>query len=167
MKKSLLLFVLAAMSVFCSAQTLCTVTGTHVRLRWNPSLSSPVVTNSSGRPTYPARGARLYCYGHNNGFCKTSYNGYSCWIASQYMNHAGGGYYNNTPRSNRIVVTGTNVRLRTAPSLRAGTLTDGWGRNIHPSRGAILNCYGHSNGFCRTSFNGYSCWISLQFTRHI
>ena len=47
----------------------------------------------------------------------------------------------------QVVVTGTNVRLRVAPSLNSQTLTTSNGVNIHPKKGEKLTCTGKTGDF--------------------
>ena len=67
-----------------------------------------------------------------------------------------------------IVITGTNVRLRMAPSTNANTLVyTSTGLNVHVNKGDRFDCYGHSNGFCNIVYDGYSVWGSSQYTYHL
>lgn len=61
------------------------VTGTHVRLRLNPSLNAAIYTDSYGTPIYPSKGQVLSWTGYNsNGFYEVSFHGRTLWIHSSY-----------------------------------------------------------------------------------
>lgn len=60
------------------------VTGTHVRLRWQPSLNGAIYSNSSGTPIYPANGEILYCTGAHGDWNQVVYNGNTLYISRQF-----------------------------------------------------------------------------------
>lgn len=60
------------------------VSGTHVRLRWGPSLNAAIYTNGYGTPIYPARGARLTYLGQTGNWFKVRYNGNVLYISKDY-----------------------------------------------------------------------------------
>jgi hypothetical protein len=60
------------------------VNGTHVRLRWGPSLNASIYSNSYGQPIYPARGARLTYLGQSGNWYKVRYNGNVLYISKDY-----------------------------------------------------------------------------------
>ena len=66
-----------------------------------------------------------------------------------------------------VVVTGTNVRLRLAPSLNSETLTNNKGVNIHPNKGQKLVCLGTSGDFYKVKFNGNNVWISKLYAQPV
>lgn len=60
------------------------VTGTHVRLRWSPSLNGAIYSNSAGTPIYPANGEVLYCTGAQGDWNQVEYNGNTLYISRQF-----------------------------------------------------------------------------------
>ena len=67
----------------------------------------------------------------------------------------------------QVVVTGTNVRLRTAPSLNSQTLTYSNGVNIHPKKGEKLTCTGKTGDFYQVIYKGQKVYISKQFAKPV
>lgn len=65
----------------------------------------------------------------------------------------------------QVVVTGTNVRLRLAPSLNSQTLTYSNGVNVHPKKGEKLTCTGQSGDFYQVIYKGNYVYISKQFSK--
>ncbi|MBQ1610675.1 MAG: hypothetical protein II087_02155 [Muribaculaceae bacterium] len=63
----------------------------------------------------------------------------------------------------QVVVTGTNVRLRLAPSLNSQTLTYNNGVNVHPKKGEKLTCTGKTGDFYQVIYKGQKVYISKQF----
>lgn len=66
-----------------------------------------------------------------------------------------------------VVVTGTNVRLRLGPSLNAPCLTNSYGQNVHPARGAYLTYLGDAGYFYNVRYNGYSVYIHKDYARYV
>lgn len=66
-----------------------------------------------------------------------------------------------------VVVTGTDVRLRMAPSLKSETLTNSKGVNIHPAKGEKLELLGESGDFYKVRYKGQVVYISKQFSRAV
>lgn len=50
------------------------VTGSHVRLRYEPSTDANQFMDNNGNPIYPNKGDKLKCIGYINGFYKVCYN---------------------------------------------------------------------------------------------
>ena len=67
----------------------------------------------------------------------------------------------------QVVVTGTNVRLRLAPSLNSQTLTYNNGVNIHPKKGEKLTCTGKTGDFYQVIYKGQKVYISKQFAKPV
>ncbi len=68
----------------------------------------------------------------------------------------------------RVVVTGTNVRLRSTPQINNyNILKDRHGMNLHPRKGEVLPCIDIAEDFYYVDFHGISCYISSQFTSFI
>ena len=64
-----------------------------------------------------------------------------------------------------VTVTGTNVRLRTKPSLQSETLTTSAGVNIHPNKGEKLECLGEAGDFYKVKYKGKVVYISKKFAK--
>ncbi len=143
------------------------VTGTHVRLRLSPSLQGKIFTDPYGNPVYPDKGAILECIGQAGDFYCVNINGYRLYISKKHTRHLGsypsGGTTSGTPSA--VIVTGTNVRLRTGASLNSPTLQDANGNNIHPAKGERLRCTGQKGDFYRVVYNGLTVYISKQYSR--
>lgn len=67
-----------------SGTTYVVVDGVHVRLRLGASTSAPILTNASGSPVYPPKGARLTYLGTSGNFYQVNYNGYSAYISRDF-----------------------------------------------------------------------------------
>ncbi|MBR5171148.1 MAG: hypothetical protein IKW85_11360 [Muribaculaceae bacterium] len=68
----------------------------------------------------------------------------------------------------RVVVTGTNVRLRSTPQINNyNILKDRHGMNLHPRKGEVLPCIDIAEDFYYVDFHGTTCYISSQFTNFI
>lgn len=66
-----------------------------------------------------------------------------------------------------VEVTGVNLRLRKAPSLKADTYKWPDGTNRHPDKGQILKCIGQQDGFYNVEFDGVSLWISQDYAQPV
>ena len=71
-------------SGYSSSGSVVVVNGTHVRLRWGPSLNASIYSNGYGTPIYPARGARLTYLGQSGNWYKVRYNGNVLYISKDY-----------------------------------------------------------------------------------
>lgn len=60
------------------------VDGTHVRLRLGPSTNHSILTDGSGQPVYPAKGAVLTYIATDGNFYKVKYNGTVAYISRDY-----------------------------------------------------------------------------------
>ena len=70
-------------------------------------------------------------------------------------------------RAQQVEITKTEVRLRLAPSLNAGTLVDNHGYNIHPYKGQRLPYLGTSGDFYNVNYKGYSVYVHKTCSRYI
>lgn len=104
------------------------VTGTHVRLRLNPSLNAAIYTDSYGTPIYPSKGQVLSWTGYNsNGFYEVSFHGRTLWIHSSYarpVNQATASIPEN------VLITGNKVLLRVGPGQNYAPLSY-YGERVH------------------------------------
>lgn len=69
-----------------------------------------------------------------------------------------------------VKVTGTNVRLRSSPTLRTNNNIIYWtstGQNVHPAKGALLPCYGSSGNFWYVYYAGTYCYISKDYAKRV
>ena len=111
--KSLFIALMMAFTMCVSAWAASVrVTGSHVRLRLNPSLNAAIYTDSYGTPIYPSKGQVLSWTGYNsNGFYEVSFHGRTLWIHSSYarpVNQATASIPEN------VLITGNKVLLRVA-----------------------------------------------------
>lgn len=185
MKKLLLFAVALVVAVSAIAADRVEVTGTNVRLRLQPSLQGEILKNEkTQKPIYPKKGAILECYGESGDFYIVNYEGTTAYITKQYTRPVGSktakpSKLNNTapqiakntsttavkkaaPAS--VIVTGTNVRLRSGASLKSPALQDANGNNLHPNKGQKLRCVGEQGDFYKVNFAGLTCYISKQFS---
>ena len=65
----------------------------------------------------------------------------------------------------QVEITKTQVRLRLAPSLNAGTLVDNHGYNIHPYKGQRLPYLGTSGEFYNVNYKGHSVYVHNSCSR--
>ena len=64
----------------------------------------------------------------------------------------------------RVVVTGSDVRLRTSPEINNhNIITDKRGKNLHPNKGDVLECIDIEGDFYYVYFNDLPCYISKKF----
>lgn len=64
-----------------------------------------------------------------------------------------------------VIVTGDNVRLRTAPEITDGNIVkDKAGKPIYPKKGERLQCSSEQGDFYCVSYNGQLVYISKKFT---
>lgn len=152
-----------ALGVSALAQSVV-VTGTNVRLRLGPSLNAPTLTNSNGYNIHPQKGEYLTYLGQAGDFYYVNYGGYNVYISKQYARYVGGGggYHNSGSRF--VVVDGVHVRLRLAPSLNSGILTNRNGNPVYPAKGARLRFLGHAGDFYRVSYNGNTVYIHKAYS---
>ena len=65
----------------------------------------------------------------------------------------------------KVVVTGTDVRLRSTPQINNHNILKGRnGKNLHPRKGEVLPCIDIEGDFYYVDFHGIPCYISSQFT---
>ncbi|MBQ0116269.1 MAG: hypothetical protein KBT10_10450 [Bacteroidales bacterium] len=163
---SVLVLIIAGWAI--AAATVVVVDGVNVRLRLGPSTNYGMLTNSHGRPVYPAKGTRLTYYGTYGNFYKVSYNGYTVYISRDFshLSNTGSSSYNNGRRNTTrvVVVDGVHVRLRHGPSTSYGIFTDSYGRPVYPARGARLPYLGTYGNFYKVNYNGYTVYISRDYT---
>lgn len=170
MKRLLSLLVIAVIAISSALAATVVVDGHHVRLRTGPGLNYTILTYSNGKPMYPAKGARLTYLGVSGNFYYVSYNGYNCYISRDYchlQNAGGGGYnggYSSYSNASVVIVDASHVRLRVGPGLNYGIITDGRGKPIYPPKGARLTYLGTNGGFYYVRYNGYTCYISRDYT---
>ena len=68
----------------------------------------------------------------------------------------------------KVIVTGTNVRLRTSPEINDhNILKDKRGKNLHPTKGQVLECIDAEGDFYFVYFNDLPCYISKQFVKFV
>lgn len=66
----------------------------------------------------------------------------------------------------KVVVTGTDVRLRSTPQINNhNILKSRNGKNLHPNKGEELPCIDIEGDFYYVDFHGTPCYISSQFSR--
>ena len=161
------------------------VTGTNVRLRQSPTLQGKIYADAKGQPVYPAKGAMLDLTGESGDFYQVSYNGKTLYISKQYTRVVRGSARQaakGTPAAKRpavkqsaaggtvpaaVIVTGKNVRLRSAASLKSPALQDDKGNNIHPAKGARLVCKGAQGDFYKVVYKGLTAYISKQYAEPV
>ncbi len=164
MKKTILTFVmLAAMSLSASAAYVV-VTGTDVRLRMKPSLKSETLTNTRGENIHPAKGEKLELLGDAGDFYKVRYKGQVVYISKQFSRAEGTVKSSATTGQRYVVVTGTGVRLRLQPSLKAATLQSK-GVNVHPKKGERIKLMGEAGDFYKVNYQGNYVYIHKDYAR--
>ncbi|MBR6284905.1 MAG: hypothetical protein IKR25_11525 [Muribaculaceae bacterium] len=163
-KKILTLVMLAVMSLSASAAYVV-VTGTDVRLRMKPSLKSETLTNSRGENIHPAKGEKLELLGDAGDFYKVRYKGQVVYISKQFsraMEQPKKTIATNGQRY--VVVTGTGVRLRMQPSLKAATLQRN-GANVHPKKGERIKLMGETGDFYKVNYQGNYVYIHKDYAK--
>ena len=171
--KSVLLIVALTllMAVSAFAQNYVTVTGTNVRLRLQPSLQSETLTTAGGVNVHPAKGEKLECLGQSGKFYQVKYKGKIVYIAKQFAQPVDPAKLAAKPAvkpaakgQQYVVVTGTNVRLRKAPSLQGAIYTVN-GKTVYPAKGERIKLMGEEGGFYKVNYQGSYLYISKDFAR--
>ena len=166
MKKILLTFVMLTVMVLSAvAANYVTVTGTDVRLRLKPSLKSETLTNTRGENIHPAKGQKLECLGESGDFYKVKFKGQVVYISKKFARAdavAKQPAKQATTGQRYVVVTGTDVRLRLQPSLKAGTLQRG-GVNVHPKKGERIKLMGAEGDFYKVNYQGNYVYIHKKY----
>ena len=68
----------------------------------------------------------------------------------------------------QVKVTGTNVRLRTSPEINnSNIIKSSNGTNLHPKKGATLDCIGEAGEFYKVKYQDKEAYISKQFAEPI
>lgn len=70
----------------------------------------------------------------------------------------------NSGVSQFVVIDGSQLRLRLAPSTSSDTFKWSDGTNRHPNVGDKFRYLGESGGFYKIDFNGNELWVSKQYT---
>lgn len=158
MKKIITLLIL--LTALLSAPSLearqVVITGNHVLARSGPGKNYSCMRYEDGSIVYLNRGDVLNTTGnYQNGYYQMEGPSYF-WVSAQYVR-----FLSSLP--SYVRVTGTHVRLRTAPSLRSGILTNGYGTPIYPNRGETLQCIGQSGNFWKVWYAGAQVWISKSY----
>ncbi len=84
LKRILASLVLAVATCAMAWATSVVVDGTHVRLRLGPSTNHSILTDGSGNPVYPAKGAILTYIATDGNFYKVNYKGTDCYISRDF-----------------------------------------------------------------------------------
>ena len=174
MKKLLLIAVAMLLGLVASAADYVEVTGTNVRLRTQPSLQGAIYKDANNNPIYPKKGAVLECYGDFGDFYKVKFKGTELYISKQFSRPATGKkatvatkgtaqQAKNVAAPAAVIVTGTDVRLRSGASLKSPALQDANGKNLHPIKGQKLKCVGQQGDFYKVVFGGLTAYISKKF----
>lgn len=139
------------------------VTGTHVRLRINPSLNAAIYTSSNGTPIYPAKGQVLAWTGYTtNGFYEVNYNGRTLWIHNAYAQPVSDTSAASVP--DNVIITGNGVLLRVGPGKNYAPLSY-YGTHMHLNKGDILKCVGSSGNWWRVVYAGSYYYVSKNYAK--
>ncbi|MBQ7690929.1 MAG: hypothetical protein IJT30_07065 [Muribaculaceae bacterium] len=168
MKKTILTIIMLVAMSLSAAAAYVVVTGTNVRLRLKPSLKSETLTNSHGENVHPAKGEKLELLGDAGDFYKVRYKGQVVYISKQFTQAS------ETTKSAKaapaasgqryVVVTGTGVRLRLQPSMKAETLQRG-GVNVHPKKGERIKLMGDAGDFYKVNYQGNYVYIHKDYAK--
>lgn len=139
------------------------VTGNRVYIRINPSTTGGYLVNEEDMPVFAYKNETFTWTGEIiQGFyeIKLGYNFY--YISGKYVKQLA-----QVPATlpDYVEVTGTNVRLRLAPSLKSKTFTNGAGQNMWPGKGEWLKCLGQKGDFWKVSYAGHVVYISKKYTK--
>lgn len=141
------------------------VTGTHVRLRINPSTNAAIYTSSNGTPVYPAKGQVLAWTGYTtNGFYEVSYNGRTLWIHSAYAQPVSNSSTSAASMPANVIITGNGVLLRVGPGKNYAPLSY-YGEHVHLNKGDILKCAGSSGNWWRVEYAGSYYYVSKIYAK--
>ena len=181
MKKLFLIAAAMLLGLAASAADYVEVTGTNVRLRTQPSLQGAIYKDANNNPIYPKKGAVLECYGDFGDFYKVKFKGTELYISKQFSRPATGKKATIATKGTAqqaknvaapaakvaapaaVIVTGTDVRLRSGASLKSPALQDANGKNLHPIKGQRLKCVGQQGDFYKVVFGGLTAYISKKF----
>lgn len=148
-----------------NAQTIV-LTGNNTNLRYGPSMNAGVFSDYYGNHIhYPKGTSFTYAGQTRNGFYSIYVNGEILWVYSQFANMRGARNYapSNNYGGRSLVINGTNVNFRLAPSLNAGILTNSYGYNLHVPKYTRLPYLGTSGNFFKTRYNGRTVYVYMQF----
>ena len=155
------------------AEQYVVVTGNYVRLHEKPALTSNFVRDSKGNKIYPPKGQKLKVTGNYSETWEVEYKGKVVYISKEYAKLLKNqttttATTTTTPASTGthwVKVTGTNVRLRTSPSLKGNIFTYSNGAPVYPAKGSLHKYLGSSGDFYKVEYNGYTLYISKQFSK--
>lgn len=143
-----------------------TLTSGNVNLRWGPSMTSSIYSWSSGSHVHFSKGTKFqYAGSTRNGFHSIHCDGHVLWVSTQWAKLSGNG--NNTSSRGKyssVVLNGTNVNFRTAPSMSAPILTNSYGSHIHVPKYTRLPYLGSTGNWYKANYNGTTVYISKQFS---
>lgn len=148
------------------------LTGTNVRLRFEPNLNCSWLHGNNGRPTYLPKGSKLPYKGEAGDFYRVTYNNQTLYVAKQYSYVSNGnsqaysGYnnYNTANQKMYVVINGVNVRLRTGPSTNYRYFTWDDGTPCYLPKGTYLEYLGQANDFYKCTYQGRVVFISKKFS---
>ncbi|MBR1934871.1 MAG: hypothetical protein IJ835_02335 [Muribaculaceae bacterium] len=165
MKKILLLMVALLVSAVAWSQTVV-VTRPGVNLRMGPSVKAGTLINSRTKQNiHPKQWERLPYLGQSGNFFKTRYLGYEVYISKDYSRLEGTSSGSSSYSGKTYVyVDGYHVRFRTGPSTSYPYLTTGKGGTLYAKQYSLLPYLGQSGDFYMVDYNGYTVYISRDYT---
>ncbi|MCR5636098.1 MAG: SH3 domain-containing protein [Clostridiales bacterium] len=136
-----------------------TTQGGNLNLRSSPS-------SSAAAPTTVPNGTLVVVTEFSNGFGKTTYGGYTGWMSMDYLTFVSsstttttdtsGGTTSYTPGTYKVTTQGGNLNLRSSASSNAAAPTT-------VPNGTLVVVTEFSNGFGKTTYNGYTGWLSMSY----
>ncbi|MBR5102495.1 MAG: SH3 domain-containing protein [Muribaculaceae bacterium] len=150
------------------AQQYVVVTGDYVRLHEGPSINSNFVRDSRGNKIYPPKGQKLKVLRSFAETWEVEYKNKIVYISKDYAKLLKSQTTTTTSRNTSthwVQVTGTHVRLRTSPSLNGRIFTYSNGTPVYPEKGTKLKYLGTEGDFYKVDYNGYTLYISKQYSK--
>ncbi len=167
MKRIISLLAAAVLCVTAAMATVVVVDGVHVRLRFSPSTSGKVLTDAGNKPVYPAKGDTFKYLGTEGSFYKIDYYNNVMYISRDYCHlkeEKSTQKATTTTKTKVVVVDGTNVRLRRAPSTRGEIALNEEGQTMYPKKGSSFTYLGTEGNFYKIDYYGEELYISRDYT---
>lgn len=154
------------------------ITASSLNIRKNPDTSSEVLY------TIP-NGERITVTEISNGWGRTSFNGYDGWISMEYTKFI----TSETVTTTSETTTTTTTTTATTTALTTTSENPAYSEGIYKINASALNLRENpdanskslttipddeeivitefSNGWGKTSFNGYEGWVSMEYTEYV
>lgn len=165
-KLTVMAFLMAMLGTLSLNAQRVSLTGNNTNLRYGPSRNAGIYSDYYGNHIHYPRGTSFKYAGESrNGFYSIFVDGQKLWVSAQFANFNGARPQKAAPiRGKSLVINGTDVNFRLAPSINAGILSNSYGYHIHVPKYTRLPYLGASGNFFKTQYNGRIVYVSMQFS---